>query len=70
MEIELREEEEEERIRNGRTPDVEGKSTRDRKQGEVKGGKGGEKSGSLFFVDRPLGVAVSSQSGGLIRVRV
>ncbi len=69
MEIELRQEEEE-RIRNGRTHDVEGKSTRDRKQVEVKGAKEEEKSGSPFFVECPLGVAVSSQSGGLIRVRV
>ena len=64
MEIELRKEEE--RIRNGRTHDVEGKHRGDRIQVEVKG----EKSGSPFFVECPLGVAVSSQSGGLMRVRV
>lgn len=64
MDIEPREEEE--RIRNGRTHDVEGKCRGDRIQVKVKGGK----SGSPFFVECPLGVAVSSQSGGLIRVRV
>ena len=42
------EEETEERIRNGRTHNVEGNSVRDREQVEVKGGKGGEKSGSPF----------------------
>lgn len=62
--------EEEERIRNGRTHDVEGKWVRDRKQVEVKGGGEKKKTGSPFFVACPLGVAVSSQSGGLMRVRV
>lgn len=50
MNIELREEEAEDRIRNGRAHDVEGKSTTDRKQVVVKRGKAGEKirSGSPF----------------------
>jgi len=34
------------------------------------GKKKGEKKEGLFFVECPLGVAVSSQSAGLIRVRV
>lgn len=47
METEQRKEEE--RIRNRRTQDVKGKSTRDRKQVEVKERKGGEKVGLLFL---------------------
>lgn len=58
---------EEDRIRNGRPHDVEGI---DRKQVWVKRGEDGEKCGSPFFVECPLGVALSSQSGGLIRVKV
>lgn len=63
-------EEEEEGIGNGRKHDVEAKSRRDRKQVKVKGGWKEEKKWAPFFVECPLGVAVSSQSGGLIRVRV
>lgn len=58
--------------RKGRTYDVEGKSReKDKKEVDVKGGgKEEKKKWVSFFVECPLGVAVSSQSGGLIRVRV
>lgn len=56
--------------RKGRTYDVEGKGRKDKKQVEVKAGERRRKKWVSFFVECPLGVAVSSQSGGLIRVRV
>lgn len=73
------EEEEEDRKGNGRANDVEGKCSGDRRRAEWgrwgclgrevwgRGGGGKKKCVSSFC---PLGVAVSSQSGGLIRVRV
>lgn len=66
MEIEPREEEEaKERIRKGRAHDVEGKSVGDRKHVKVKRGwQERKKTWVSFLTECPLGVAVSSQSGG------
>lgn len=70
MEIELREKEAEDRIRNVRAHDVEGKSLRDRKQVVVKGGKHGGKKWVSFFCGVSPGCGSIKSILGLIRVRV